>query len=155
MSTTSTDDADTARRLDWSDRDRIELAFPTDPALWSLARLTASSIAARLDFDVEDVEDLRLAIDELCTACAAGAGPASRLRLCFETAGEAIRVECVVDQLVDAVWSGTGDDLPDGTGPNELAEMILAELVDDHEIGSGASGSRRGYFEKRQSAQTT
>jgi hypothetical protein len=140
------------RRLDWRDHDRIELAFPVDPALWALARLTASSIAARLDFAYEEVEDLRLAIDELCTSCASGAGPASRVALCFETTGDTLRVECLVDHIVGAGWVGSADELPDGTGPDALAEMILSELVDTHEIGPAVSGVRRGYLEKQRTA---
>jgi len=138
----------TSHRLDWQARERIELALPTEPELWALARLTASSVAARIDFGYDEIEDLRLAIDELCTACASGAGPLSRLHLCFESSDDSLRVECVVDH----VTTGPRDEdktLPDGTGDHDLAEMILTELVEDHEIGPIVSGSRRAYLEKR------
>lgn len=137
------------REVDWEARGRVELALPTEPELWSLARLTASTVAARLDFGVEAIEDLRLAIDELCTSCARGAGPLSRLQLCFESDGAALRVECVVDQIETAALVDDSEDLPEGTSPNDLAEMILAELVDDYAIGPVVSGTRRAFLEKR------
>ncbi|MCU1493812.1 MAG: putative anti-sigma regulatory factor [Acidimicrobiaceae bacterium] len=139
-------------RVNWEARDRVELALPTEAELWALARVTASTVAARHDFDYEAIEDLRLAIDELCTSCAAGAGPLSRLRLCFESDDETLRVECVVDHIDETADSDGTDDLPEGTTAGLLSEMILAELVDAHEIGPVRSGVRRGYLEKRRTA---
>jgi len=148
--------------VDWQARSRIELVLPAVTELWSLVRLTISSIAARLDFALEDVEDLRLAIDELCTACAAGSETDSQMRLCFETSSDPIRVECVVDRVVD-IDSGApeshrlpGDwdsDLLEGASATALAEMILSELVDVHNIGPVNAGVRQSYIEKRRSTK--
>jgi hypothetical protein len=145
-------------KVDWTARDRVELALPAEPELWALARMTASAVAARLDFGVDAVEDLRLAIDELCTSCAAGAGPASRLQLCLQSEGDTLRIECVVDHLDEAgsepagehaTSNGSDPGLPEGTSALRLSEMILAELVDEHHIGAVQSGTRRGYLEVR------
>lgn len=138
--------------IDADARERVELALPTQPELWSLARLTASTVAARLDFDVEAIEDLRLAIDELCTSCAAGAGPLSRLHLCFDGEDGALRIECIVDHVADEPIGPVGDNLPEGTTAADLAELILTELVDAHEIGPAEAGTRRGYLEKRRTS---
>ena len=46
--------------------DIVELTIPVKADLVVLARLTAATVASRADFDVEEIEDLRLAVDELC-----------------------------------------------------------------------------------------
>ena len=48
--------------------DVVGLSIPSGADLLVLARLTAATVASRAGFDVEEVEDLRLAVDELCVA---------------------------------------------------------------------------------------
>ncbi|WP_341875898.1 ATP-binding protein [Defluviitalea saccharophila] len=48
-------------------QDIIELGLPLNPAYVSAARLTASSIANRMGFDIEDIEDIKAAVSEACT----------------------------------------------------------------------------------------
>jgi len=47
--------------------DDIELKLPVNPAYVSAARLTASSIANRMGFNIEDIEDIKAAVSEACT----------------------------------------------------------------------------------------
>lgn len=47
--------------------DLIELALPMNPAYVSAARLTVSSIANRMGFNIEDIEDIKAAVSEACT----------------------------------------------------------------------------------------
>ncbi len=44
----------------------IELALPINAAFVSAARLTASSIANRMGFDIEAAEDIKAAVSESC-----------------------------------------------------------------------------------------
>src|SRR2546425_981063 len=46
--------------------DEVRLAVPATPEFVRLARVTAAGLASRLGFTFDDVDDLRLAIDELC-----------------------------------------------------------------------------------------
>ncbi len=48
--------------------DTVELTLPVRADLVVLARFAAGTIASRADFDVEEIEDLRLAVDELCVS---------------------------------------------------------------------------------------
>ena len=48
--------------------DTVELTLPVQADLVVLARFAAATIASRADFDVEEIEDLRLAVDELCVS---------------------------------------------------------------------------------------
>jgi len=50
-----------------ANQDVIELGLPLNPAYVSAARLTASSIANRMGFDIEDIEDIKAAVSEACT----------------------------------------------------------------------------------------
>ena len=45
----------------------IQLSLPLNAAYVSAARLTASSIAHRLLFDVDEIEDIKAAVSEACT----------------------------------------------------------------------------------------
>lgn len=47
--------------------DIIELTLPMNPAYVSAARLTVSSIANRMGFNIEDIEDIKAAVSEACT----------------------------------------------------------------------------------------
>lgn len=48
-------------------KENIELTLPVNAAYVSSARLTASSIANRLGFNIEEVEDIKAAVSEACT----------------------------------------------------------------------------------------
>jgi serine/threonine-protein kinase RsbW len=45
----------------------IKLSFPVNAAYVSSARQTASSIASRLSFDIDEIEDIKTAVSEACT----------------------------------------------------------------------------------------
>jgi serine/threonine-protein kinase RsbW len=58
MSATGPDDASPNARAD------VELRVPADSAYVSVLRTTAAGLAARLDFTLDDIEDLRMAVGE-------------------------------------------------------------------------------------------
>ncbi len=47
-------------------QDKIILKLPCKPEYVSVARLTVSGIASRMGFDIETVEDIKVAISEVC-----------------------------------------------------------------------------------------
>lgn len=47
--------------------ENIQLSLPVNAAYVSAARLTASSIAFRMGFDIDDIEDIKAAVSEACT----------------------------------------------------------------------------------------
>lgn len=104
-------------------RSHAELKIPSDPRLLRVARVTAAALAAELPFTVQDIEDLRVAVDELAAAAIDGCGPDSVLELRFEVADSQLRV------------SGR---VPDGGPPTELhpvAADLLGLVADGHELG--------------------
>jgi len=49
--------------------DVVTVRIPARAEWVAVARLAASAVASRLDFSVEDIEDVKLAIAEACTIC--------------------------------------------------------------------------------------
>lgn len=102
----------------------IELALPADTRLLRLVRLVASGLASTAGFDVDELDDLRIAVDEAVAALLEG-GDGSRLTLRFDV-GES-----------EVGMSGTTPASP-GTplDPDrvELSTQILAAVCDDHQL---------------------
>ena len=47
-------------------RDRVELSVPADPAYLAVLRTATAGLAARADMTIDEIEDLRIAVDEAC-----------------------------------------------------------------------------------------
>jgi hypothetical protein len=133
-----------------TESERVSLSMPADPELVGLARMAASVVASRVDLSYEEVDDLRLAIDELVVLCGAGsvngawAGARSRLALEFCTDDKGIRIECSVSPVPPAASPAAGDEMA-GMLPDQLSERILDALVDSHGV-SEDSEARRGWL---------
>src|SRR5256885_16875050 len=63
------------------DSTEVRLAVPATPEFLRLARLTVAGVASRMGFTYDEVEDLRIAIDELCFALVGTAGPGGDIEL--------------------------------------------------------------------------
>lgn len=122
--------------------DEVALTIPAIPELLSLPRMTAAALAARAGFDVEEVEDVRLAIEELCLAAFDGRG-SGRLELRLACFGPTIEVACA--------FIATGPTANLASSRTELAaeltEQLLEALTDEHGSES-AAGVVRGWFKK-------
>lgn len=108
--------------------DVVELSVPVQADLLVLARLGAATVAARAGFDLEEVEDLRLAVEELCLSVASADGGPQRIRLRYRLEGDTVEIRCVLEPDPDA---GVPELLTDRTG-GELSWRILDALVDEH-----------------------
>jgi serine/threonine-protein kinase RsbW len=124
--------------------DRIELTFPARGDLIVLARLVTSAVSARAGFDIEELEDLRLAVGELCLMTLQGSDARhGDLRLELTVLGSALGVECMLERAEVARPLG-----PDGDETARLSEQILDALVDEHGRES-QDGSVRTWLRKR------
>jgi anti-sigma regulatory factor (Ser/Thr protein kinase) len=117
----------------------VELTVAVESDLLVLARLTTSTVAARSSFDIEEIEDLRLAVDELCLSVLQGRR-SGRLHLRVDGSSDQIEVWCR--------YEGHDEPVDDGLGADEdtdgLSGRILDALVDEHGpvSGEGWHGSR-------------
>ncbi|MGO9457192.1 MAG: ATP-binding protein [Acidimicrobiales bacterium] len=105
----------------------VEIAFPATEALVTLARFTAATVAAHAGFDIDEVEDLRLAVDELCAAVGAF-GDGSSIRVTFGRRGDTVMVRCVSEPSPGG--SPDAGTVGDDWRPSDLSEQLIGALVD-------------------------
>ena len=72
--------------------DEVRLAVPARPEFVGLARVTAAGLASRLGFTFDQVEDLRLAIDEMCFGLTGSKGRDGILEVRFLLSPEGLTV---------------------------------------------------------------
>jgi serine/threonine-protein kinase RsbW len=126
--------------------DIVELTIPVKADLVVLARLTVATVASRADFDVEEIEDLRLAVDELCVSVIQD-GLEGRLQLQFTRDDGAIEVSCRYEGAVTVGPTANDESL------RGLSARILDALVDEH--GESNEGGLRGaWLRKRRARQS-
>lgn len=120
--------------------DVIELTVPVKAELRGLVRFAAAILASQADFSVEEIEDLRLAADEICLAVTnPEAGGDMHLRLVAD--GDVIEISCTVPL-------GEVPHEEDDASEAEWSLRILDALVDEH--GQEASdGTCKAWLRKR------
>lgn len=116
------------------ERDRVELSLPARPELLFLVRMTAAAVASRADFGYDQIEDLRLAIDELALTICGDEPQDGRLQLLFKWSDDAIEVV----GIYEADGAEGRRELGVAQPANELSARILDALVDEH--GADAVG---------------
>ena len=114
---------------------QISLSFPGRPEYLRLARLTAADAGSRAGFDYEEIDDLRIAVSELCHVIG-GTDSDDRLTLEFTIEPGSLEV-----RGTSAIATSTHD--------NEFSRAIVAAVVDDHEVDAHSDGSTRFWMVKR------
>ncbi|MEO6121133.1 MAG: hypothetical protein ABIW46_08760 [Acidimicrobiales bacterium] len=123
-----------------AERDEVRLALPADPQFVQLARVTASGMASRLGFTYDEVEDLRLALDELCFVLI-GTGRPGQVNLTYSLVDDAL--------LISGVGHFDADTSHRALAP--FSEQILPALVDDYELFQDDDGRPCFRMRKRRS----
>jgi len=103
---------------------RVELSLPPDSRYMRLARLMASGVATTSGLPLEEVEDFRIAVDELC-ATLIELGDGEVVRLTFELGRDVL------------VVVGTTRGAPTDSIDEErltLSRQILDVVTDGHEL---------------------
>jgi serine/threonine-protein kinase RsbW len=72
--------------------DLVELRIPSRAEWVALARLAAAAVANRLKFSIEDIEDVKLAVAEACTAVIQHENHGEFIELTCETLPGALRM---------------------------------------------------------------
>lgn len=121
--------------------DEVRLALPADPQFVQLARVTASGMASRMGFTYDEVEDLRLALDELCFVLVGTASRAGRVELNYAMVDGALVVEGV----------GHFDNDAGHRALAPFSEQILPALVDHYEVYRDDAGRPCFRLHKRRS----
>jgi serine/threonine-protein kinase RsbW len=117
----------------------VELRIPASPELLRVARLTAASLAGRLRFSYDEIEDVKIAVDELCFALMGTKGRPGVLTLRYQLESPTLTIE------------GVGEfeaPVPD-PAPSELSAQILSAVVDDYELARDGEALRFRLVKRR------
>ena len=75
-------------RLERETSDHVKVCRPADGAYLSVLRTATAGLAARLDFTLDEIEDLRIAVDEACAMLLVQAIPGTNLECDFDLGAE-------------------------------------------------------------------
>ena len=102
----------------------IRVTIPAQARFLRIARLTAAGVAGDLGFDLREIEDLRVAVDEMCAVVIEGAPEEVELSLVYRAGDGELEIE--------------GRCAGDGAGPeiHPIARELLAMTADEHETGT-------------------
>lgn len=107
-------------------RDTIRMTIPALLAYVRLPRVAIAGLATRSGFSYDEVEDLRLAVGEVCQVLLDGADRDGTLTIDFTVARSTVRVEVAIDAP-----PGDHDGLAERLAEQILAATVGAVQVDD------------------------
>ena len=121
--------------------DAVSLRLPADGAYLSVLRTTTASLASRLDFTIDDIEDLRIAVDEACALLLPRARPDADLTCTFLLDGDTIAITVSLATI-------------DGAEPSRdtFAWTVLSALAGEVDSSVGAGGEVTIQLSKRKLA---
>jgi serine/threonine-protein kinase RsbW len=70
----------------------VELRIPSRPEWVALARLAAATVANRIRFSIDEIEDVKLAVAEACTAVIQHEAHGEFIQLTCEALGDSLRI---------------------------------------------------------------
>lgn len=108
----------------------VELRLPAESAYVAVLRMTTAGLAARLDFTLDDIEDLRMAVGEACALVLEHADKGGSLHAAFDLSSGTIRVTISADT--------TSTDEPD---IDNFGWQVLTALTTDVETSHGGGRS--------------
>lgn len=112
-------------------KDVISLELPAKSDYVSIARLTASVIANKIGFDIEDIEDIKVAVGEACNnAVIHGNNLDDKFNLEFIVDDEKLTIEIVDKGIGFDIENYSEPDL-DNPKENGLGIFIMKTLMDD------------------------
>lgn len=131
-------------------QERVEISIPVRPEFVSVARLTAATVAARQGFTYDEIEDLKIAVGEACTALIVAKPDATQpLTTSFVLAPGSIEV-LVSARVAAPAWAGDGAGAAQGgdapIDESRLGMFLMQCLVDEveahHDNASGVTELR-------------
>ncbi len=104
--------------------DEIRVVIPAQARFLRIARLTAAGVAGDLGFDLRDIEDLRVAIDEMCAVVIESAGDGVELALSYRAVDGSLEIEgrCGLDGAPPEI--------------HPIARELLSMTADEFDVGS-------------------
>ena len=73
-------------------QDHVTVCMPAEGAYLSVLRTATAGLAARLDFTLDEIEDLRIAVDEACAMLLSQAIPGTNLECAFDLGADEMTI---------------------------------------------------------------
>ena len=115
--------------------DTVTVRMPADGAYLSVLRTATAGLAARMDFTLDDIEDLRIAVDEACAMLLSQAVPGSSLECSFALSPEDMTITVSVlslsprppsaDTFAWTVLSALAGSVEAQVGPDDRLAVVL------------------------------
>jgi serine/threonine-protein kinase RsbW len=107
----------------------VELRIPGEAEWVAVARLTAAAIASRLDFSLDEIDDLKLAVAEACTNAIRRGAESAPIDLIFTA-----QLDSIVVTVRDLATSSHLESVDDDNDPERIEGLglfIIRSLMDD------------------------
>jgi serine/threonine-protein kinase RsbW len=124
-----------SREPDTATRDQVRVCMPAEGAYLSVLRTATAGLAARLDFTLDEIEDLRIAVDEACAMLLPQAIPGSNLECGFDLGAEEMTITVSVvaaqprvpakDTFAWTVLSALAGTVDSRLGPGDEVAIVL------------------------------
>jgi serine/threonine-protein kinase RsbW len=125
--------------------DYVHVRMPAESAYLSVLRTATAGLAARLDFTLDEIEDLRIAVDEACAMLLAQAIPGTDLECGFELGADQVTITVSVvaaqarmparDTFAWTVLSALAGSVDSRLGPGDRVAIVLVKRRES--AGSG------------------
>jgi serine/threonine-protein kinase RsbW len=116
-------------------KDHVKVSMPAEGAYLSVLRTATAGLAARLDFTLDEIEDLRIAVDEACAMLLPQAIPGTNLECAFDLGTEEMTITVSVvaaqpsmparDTFAWTVLSALAGTVDSRLGPNDQVAIVL------------------------------
>lgn len=80
-------------------KDEVVVRLPAEGAYLAVLRMVTAGLAARLDFTIDEIEDLKIAVDEACAMLLSGAVAGADLTVTFTVGGNVLHVAVSVSTV--------------------------------------------------------
>jgi serine/threonine-protein kinase RsbW len=107
----------------------VHLEIPASGAYLSVVRAAATGLAAQLQFTYEEIDDLRIAVDEACTQLLARRGSATTLNVAYHLADAGLQVDVSIEA------PDRGDPLAKDTFAWQILSAMTDEVREQSEAG--------------------
>jgi serine/threonine-protein kinase RsbW len=104
----------------------VHISIPARPEYVHVLRKVAAGVAANLDLTFDDIEDLRLAVDEACAYLLSGGGTPEHLQATISAKGSSLEI------LASVTGNGNGRVRTDGHA--SVMWHILGALTDEARV---------------------
>jgi len=116
-------------------QDQVTVRLPAEGAYLSVLRTATAGLAARLDFTLDEIEDLRIAVDEACAMLLSQAVPGASLECAFTLGHDvmtiAVTAACLApqqpatDTFAWTVLTALAGSVDAHVGPGDLLTIVL------------------------------